>query len=68
MSKELADKMDVGKHKDAEKAREKLADLLNDSPLSDLSKEELDELIEKSRNGEYIPIRVQSWEELWNQY
>jgi len=68
MSKELAKKLDNRSDEDIETDRKKLDELLETNPMSDLSKAELDELIEKSRNGEYIPIRVDSWADLWSQY
>jgi hypothetical protein len=63
MSKELAEKLDLDGTN--EEAREEFEELIENNPFSDLSKEELEERIERARNGEYLPKEVDSWEELW---
>lgn len=64
MSKELAEKLDLDG--DNEEAREEFEKVMENASDLDMTKEELDERIEKSRNGEYIPKGVNSWEELWD--
>lgn len=65
MSKELAEKMDLDS---SEKDREEFEELMENNCFEDMDKEELDEHIERARNGEYIPQKLASWEELWELY
>jgi len=64
MSKELAEALDL----DPKENREEFEEPIENTSSVELSKEELDEHIEKSRNGEPITKRVDSWEDLWNDW
>lgn len=66
MSRELAEAMDVDSI--SEEKREEFKNLVDTDVQPEISKEEFEERLKAIRNGEYVPRRVDSWEELWDSF
>lgn len=64
MSKELAEAMDLDPISDEK--RDEFEEFMKETPSVDISQEEFEERLKAVRNGEFVPTRVNSWEELWS--
>lgn len=62
MSKELAEALDIDAA--SKEVKEHFEELMESTPDIE-DKERFEQRVEAARDGEYLPRRVDSWEELW---
>lgn len=67
MSKNLAELIDTDGEL-TESQKEVLEDLQAGNGTDNLTQDEFEKRVEKVRNGEFIPRRVNSWADLWDEF